>query len=546
LGTYTITHPYGVDKFTVTDTATRNINFTEDVGVGAPGDFKGALNSRINPFLRWDTGLIKGPDGASYLGDGITAHAVTGSDLGTNFFRIDGPDIGGPGVNTIQTNLFTVQGRVATNAGVAPTSVSYTRSNTSGGFVDAFATSQAAQVIQVSGTGISTTQLKSDVNGNYFGRVAFTGANPPASVTVTNASDRPPTSVNVTLTDQVVVTKAAYNADTGALTVSATSSDTAVPPTLTAQGFGNLSAGTATFALGADEVPPGVLTVTSSKSGSGSAPVVVSGAAIAADPVTAQAPATLTVQQGQLVQLDGSASLNATGFSWAQVAGTPAVTLSNANTSVASFTAPATTTTLTFRLTVQGPGGPKTTDEVVSVAAIAPPRANAGPAQSVLAGSTVTLDGSGSTGATSYKWLQTGGVAATLSSSTAVKPTFTMPNTADPLIFQLTVTGPGGTDVANVQINPQPDVLTTSQIEFRTSKAEWRIVGTASVTNGNTITVWLGNSLSGTKLGTATVDALGAWSLRLANGPQPPASRTVSIGSTRGGVLLAQAVVVRT
>jgi hypothetical protein len=545
IGHYTVTHPYGVDDFDVTDTATRNINFTEDVGIGAQGDFRGALNSRVNPFLRWDTGLLRGPDGASYLGDAITPHAITGSDLGTNFFRIDGPDIGGPGINTIQTNLFTTQGRVSTNAGVAPTSVTYTRSNTTGGFIDAFATSQPAQVIQVSGTGVATTQLKSDVAGNYFGRVAFTGANPPTSVTISNASDRPVTNANVTLTDLVVVTGAAYNADTGALTVTATSSDTATPPVLTAQGFGNLTAGTATFPLGADQVPPGVITVTSSKSGSGTAPVVVSGAAIAPDPVQAQAPAALTVQQGQPVQLDGSGSLNATGFSWAQVAGTPAVTLSNANTSIASFTAPATPTTLTFRLTVQGPGGPKTTDEVVTVAAVAPPRANAGPPQSVLSGATVTLDGSGSTGASSFSWLQTGGVAATLSSKTVAKPTFTMPNTADPLIFQLTVTGPGGTDVASVQINPIPDVLTTSQIEFRTSKAEWRIVGTASVTTGNVITVWLGNSLTGTKLGTASVDALGAWSLRLANGPQPPASRTVSIESSRGGVLLAQAVVVR-
>jgi hypothetical protein len=131
-----------VDAFDVTTLGDRNINFTEDIGIGAQGDFKGALASRINPFLRWDTGLIKGPDGASYLGDGVTAHAVTGSDLGTNFFRIDGPDIGGPGVNTIQTNLFTLQGRVATNAGVSPTQVTYTRSTTSGGFVDAFATSQ--------------------------------------------------------------------------------------------------------------------------------------------------------------------------------------------------------------------------------------------------------------------------------------------------------------------------------------------------------------------------------------------------------------------
>src|SRR3954447_7353067 len=183
-GHYVITHPYGVDAFDVTDTATRSINFTEDIGIGSPGNFTGALDSRINPFLRWDTGLVKGPDGASYLGDGVTPHAVTGSDLNTNFFRIDGPDIGGPGINTIQTNLFTLQGRVATNSGVSLTSVTYTRTDTSGGFIDAFATSNPDQVIQVKGTGISTTTLKAGVVGRYFGRVAYTGANPPASVQV--------------------------------------------------------------------------------------------------------------------------------------------------------------------------------------------------------------------------------------------------------------------------------------------------------------------------------------------------------------------------
>jgi hypothetical protein len=276
--------------------------------------------------------------------------------------------------------------------------------------------------------------------------------------------------------------------------------------------------------------------------------VTVTGAAFAPEPVTAQAPATLTVQQGQQVQLDGSASLNATGFAWAQVAGTPTVTLSNANTAIASFTAPATATTLTFRLTVQGPGGPKTTDEVVTVAAIAPPRANAGQPQTVVVGSTVTLDGSGSTGATSYLWKQTGGVTANLSSTTAVKPTFTMPNTSDPLIFQLTVTGPGGTDVATVQISPVADVLDTSQVEFRQDKSEWRIQGTATVTTGNSIKIHLGNDLTGPIINGSAgspVDALGAWSFRIGNGPQPTATRTISIESTRGGVKLAIPIVVR-
>ena len=82
--------------------------------------------------------------------------------------------------------------------------------------------------------------------------------------------------------------------------------------------------------------------------------------------------------------------------------------------------APATPTTLTFRLTVQGPGGPKTTDEVVTVAAIAPPRANAGPPQTVLAGSTVTLDGSATS--ISGKVVAVGMLSTVSSSGTASDP----------------------------------------------------------------------------------------------------------------------------
>ena len=51
-GTYRITHPYGIDEFSVTDGA--GINSTEDVGI-APGAFGGALRGRVGPYLTWDT-----------------------------------------------------------------------------------------------------------------------------------------------------------------------------------------------------------------------------------------------------------------------------------------------------------------------------------------------------------------------------------------------------------------------------------------------------------------------------------------------------------
>ncbi|GAB3838234.1 hypothetical protein GCM10028799_78530 [Kribbella italica] len=70
------------------------------------------------------------------------------------------------------------------------------------------------------------------------------------------------------------------------------------------------------------------------------------------------------------------------------------------------------------------------------------PVANAGAPQSVVAGTTVTLNGSGTDADgddLTYAWTQTGGPAVTLSSTTAAKPTFTAPSSASTLTFSLVV-----------------------------------------------------------------------------------------------------------
>jgi LmbE family N-acetylglucosaminyl deacetylase len=89
-----------------------------------------------------------------------------------------------------------------------------------------------------------------------------------------------------------------------------------------------------------------------------------------------------------------------------------------------------------------------------------PPTANAGVNQTVNESSTVQLDGSGSIdsgGAPSYQWTQTAGPAATLSSSTAVKPTFTAPSTPANLTFQLVVTdGSFSSSPATVTVSVTP------------------------------------------------------------------------------------------
>ena len=85
----------------------------------------------------------------------------------------------------------------------------------------------------------------------------------------------------------------------------------------------------------------------------------------------------------------------------------------------------------------------KTVRDVMLPAGNQPPVAEAGPAQTVALGSSVTLDGSGSRDpngdSLTYQWTQTAGTPVSLSSATTARPTFTAPSTASTLTFRLTV-----------------------------------------------------------------------------------------------------------
>ena len=207
------------------------------------------------------------------------------------------------------------------------------------------------------------------------------------------------------------------------------SSSTAVKPSFTAPS----SAATLTFQLvvsdGSLSSQPSTVTITVS----------------APKPPTANAGPNQTVNTGSTVQLDGSGSSDPGGnpsYKWTQTSG-PAVTLSSSTAVKPSFTAPSSAATLTFQLVVSdGSLSSQPSTVTITVSAPKPPTANAGPNQAVTPGSTVQLDGSGSSdpgGNPSYKWTQTSGPAVTLSSSTAVKPTFTAPSSATTLTFQLVV-----------------------------------------------------------------------------------------------------------
>ena len=169
-----------------------------------------------------------------------------------------------------------------------------------------------------------------------------------------------------------------------------------------------------------------------------------------------------TVNEGELVTLDGSGSFVPGGggltFRWTAPVG---IELTGADEAKPTFTAPAVTsdTLLVFTLEVTGEGEDSARDEVtVTVRNIPqPPMADAGPGQTVRAGETVTLDGTGSVnpeaGSLSYNWHAPQGIV--LEGPDEPACTFTAPlfDIDTTIMIYLVVTNPyGQSDTAGVEI----------------------------------------------------------------------------------------------
>lgn len=181
----------------------------------------------------------------------------------------------------------------------------------------------------------------------------------------------------------------------------------------------------------------------------------------------ADAGADITLIEGDNGQLDASGSTDpendAMSYAWVQTAGTITLTPGNPTAQQPGFTTPTPITQnelVTFEVTVTDSRGDSSTDSVdVMIEMNLAPQADAGPSFAVVWSASAQLDGSASSDPNtgdvlSYSWVQIAGTnTVTLSSASAMQPTFTAPAVDDTLIFQLTVTDlRGETSVADVWV----------------------------------------------------------------------------------------------
>lgn len=537
--TYTITHPYGVETLVAEETGPNGINTTIDIGA-IPGGFDVALGAPLGPFLQWDPAESSPPVG--YVGDPGIPHTVIGSPLGTNYFRVEGLDVGGPGVNVVETDLFNISGRFYNGRVPQPLAAdraTLTRTADSA-FLAVFARSVGTAKLEVSAPGLPTTPMLVDPSsGRFFVSIPVGGLTIPSYVFVSNLADDPVTAVTRTVVDEVNIEDASYDISSRILQVVATSSDEVGLPRLSVTGYGDLNP-LGELAVGGVAVPPPSIEVVSALGGVAVRDLRVFASGVPAPPApVANAGVDQTVDQGTVVTLTGAGSTGSiTGYLWTQLTG-PAVSLSDPTAVSPTFTFPLSETTLLFELLVTGPGGSSTAQVAIKGLPVAPPLANAGPDLAVLPGSTVTLSALASQGTiTDYLWTQTGGTAVVLSDPTAAQPTFVFPQSNTTLTFELMALGPGGATFDTVQVSAQ-EVLVMTRVEYRASRREWRIEGVTSHP-GSIVSAFNGPTLNGTLIGRVQADNLGNFQIRQRNSTvTPSADGTVSVSSSSGGVLLA-------
>jgi hypothetical protein len=365
-GIYRFIHPYGEES--LEGVAGERIFFTNDVGIGADGDFSGALTSRLGPFLLPSASpggaelpAVAGPGVGNlrkYIADPARLGPATGSTLpyftdstgalrNHNIFRIEGPfgsNLGGQGIDYIETTNFSLAGRLFTAAIPGRVDVdraSYAR-DASGNKLDVYARAfqttsgrmpaqpkpaaiapqlsffpaSCAGTVDAFGTvhppfsapaGASETVLSADGQLRW-GQAQFEVLPTNVCVQDITATDalgnRVPTFVMAPVTDQVTVTTADYDPAAQTLTLAASSSDVTVPPVLSAV-YGTYRGDLANnqLVIQGVTVPPANVRVLSSAQGSTQYAVTTRIGAAALNPVAADDAFTFDEDAPQILSL---------------------------------------------------------------------------------------------------------------------------------------------------------------------------------------------------------------------------------------------------
>lgn len=586
-GTYTITHPYGVETVNVTAPGRRAINITRDIGIGAPGDFSGTLHGDIGPFLQSVNGPyteVNPETGAvdKFVGDPSLTEQVIGSPTNNNFLRVQGP------AGTIETNLFNVSGKILDNRAQTTVEIgraTYKRTSSGTGNttrVEVFGKADNSSTLCFRETIALVpgppptpcqTSMTGDGRGQFFAYHLINGPVPPVVVvTATNPGGTTrPTAVSSKLSDVLKIQTARYNWSTHSLLIEARSSDEVLVPDLVAQGYGRLTKSGTLQSLTVANLtqPPASVTVKSAAGGTDVEPVVVVGTA--PDTGENQAPIaradTGSTSFGVPITLsvlandsdpDGNTPLSitaltqpATGQGTVALSGTTAVIY----TPPAVVNAPLTTTFTYKAQDIKGLASATPATVTITVAPNQPPVAVADSVAtlgvaipiSVLANDT---DPEGNVPLAVASVTQPPAGRGTVSSNGTVI-TYTPPATVT-TAFTTTFTyfvkdSFGAVSVSpatvTVQVSPRPPAetftVTTATVSARSNnRFTWDFAGTSSVTTGNTITVQVTTPTGLATLGTTTVPVTGRWRLTVNNITTviPSANPTATISSSQGTV----------
>lgn len=596
-GTYRFIHPYGEEI--QEGVAGDRIFFTEDIGIACtPGDFECAMHSRLGPFLLpsntpggAELPAIAGPaPGKLYIADPAREGPVTGSHKTTfvdsqgntrdhHIFRIEGPvgsNLGGPGIDYVETTNFSLMGRLYQGpipGRVTVDRASYKRSagETPVNGLSVYATGEPTTqgrlpaqdppaVVQPSLSFYDAPCVENNVNGEtvlsapagaaetllanagtrYWAHTApavvpFDGV----CIKDNNARDgmgNPTTAFfKGQVGDKVKIASAEYDPDNGGqLKVSVVSRDAQMPPTLRLDGYpGAEVVGSGTIVVAPLAAPPAKVRVSSSAKGSDEAQVEVASTAI--DPGTgggtapvANADAAVAVEDEGAVQIDilgndanvtgGTVNLVALPSKGTAVVGAGGMVTytPRANTyGMDQFSYTVTVNGLTSNVALVGVNVAPVNDAPVAADDLATTSSTMAVDIPVLVNDT-DVDGDVLT-VQSVGNAPSGAIVSIVGPSVRYQPAAGFAGT-ESFTYQVS-DGNGGTADGQVTVTVVPnETVNTVTAEFRTRLSQWRVAGTSTILQPHQVTIVMtggAGACTGQVLGVATTDLTGAFSFQM-------------------------------